>query len=233
MSTRSPYEIALGDLLLELHPRLRPYFAAIPAGSVGRGRGVFDVVGTPRRRIRPLLRILQSEGIAFAVWQTAVPFSVENRPTVDAHGNVAVAARRTFEFRSRLPAGLPAGVPAPRVMTDAITATEHGLVDYLGWHHRLEARLAATVVDGALHLRSTGLHVHFGYVTIAVPRVVAPHVELVERFDDTDERQHVSVRIVAPLLGTVYEYSGTFVYSVEPDETVEPKEPIDTGACLT
>jgi hypothetical protein len=44
----SPYEIVLGDDVARLHPRLGTYFGEIPAGSVGRGQGVFDSVGTPR-----------------------------------------------------------------------------------------------------------------------------------------------------------------------------------------
>ena len=65
---RSPWEAALGDRLDELDPALRAYFSAIPDGSVGRGSGVFDQVGTPRRWLWPVLAILGRTGIVFPVW---------------------------------------------------------------------------------------------------------------------------------------------------------------------
>ncbi|MCU1475861.1 MAG: hypothetical protein JWQ64_554 [Subtercola sp.] len=209
ISPLSPYEAALGDLLTGLHPRLRAYFGAIPAGCVGVGSGVFDIVGSPRRWVRLLLRVLEAENIAFAVWQTNVPFRVENRPVIDPLGRVAVTARRTFDF---------GGSAGTKTMLDAITATEHGLVDYLGRHRRLAAHLIANIPDGELHLTSTSLRLHLGRAHFAIPRVIAPRVQLTERFDEADGRQHVSVRIVAPVIGTVYEYGGSFTYDILPDQ---------------
>lgn len=43
-------------------------------------------------------------------------------------------------------------------------------------------------------------------------------VRLTERFDDDDERQHVRVTVAVPLVGMVYEYAGSFRYSVESGE---------------
>ena len=54
--TRSPYELSIGaEVLARLHPRLRTYFGPVPPGHVGRGEGVFTVVGTPRRWLWPVL----------------------------------------------------------------------------------------------------------------------------------------------------------------------------------
>jgi len=50
---RSPWERALGAGVAELAAPLRAYFGAIPAGHVGRGTGVFEVAGTPRRWVVP------------------------------------------------------------------------------------------------------------------------------------------------------------------------------------
>jgi hypothetical protein len=62
---RSPWEAALGDVLGGLHPRLRGYFAAIPAGHLGVGEGVFATVGTPRRWLWPLLWFFARDGVLF------------------------------------------------------------------------------------------------------------------------------------------------------------------------
>ena len=195
----SPYEVALGGDLTGLHPRLRAYFAAIPAGRHGLGRGTFDRVGTPRRWLWPVLALLARDGVLFPVWEHDVPFLVVNRP-----GRDRVDAVRRFEF--------PAG---SRDMIDAIGADAGGLYDRLGRSGRLETRLDARIVDGALHLDSARVFVHLAGRRVPVPRLCAPRVHLTERFDDGDNRQHVQVTVTLPLVGAVYEYSGSFRYSIE------------------
>ena len=200
----SPYEEVFRDTLDSLHPGLRAYFGEIPRGSIGVGAGVFDVVGTPRRWLWPALRLLAAEGIMFPAWQRQVPFTVVNRPFVDARGNLAVGAVRRFRFDS-----------GERSMIDAITAERGGLVDHPGRSRRLASRLSGTVVDGRLTLVSTVLTVRLGRVRLRVPRAIAPTVALVERFDVADGRQHVALEVRAPLIGRVYEYSGSFSYRIE------------------
>jgi hypothetical protein len=204
----SPWEAAAGDLLDELHPRLRPYFAAIPAGSVGVGHGVFDRVGTPRRWLWPVLAVLARQGVLFPVWRRDVPFGVVNSPATDAEGNVAVGAVRTFAFTDD-----PVG---PRHMVDAITAGPDGLVDHLGTRRRWSAALAVAVADGGLVLTSGALAVRVGRRRLPLPRRASPRVTLHEAFDPVAGRQRVSMTLDAPVVGRIYEYSGHFDYRVEP-----------------
>lgn len=202
---RSPYEAALGDVLDGLHPRLRTYFAAIPAGHLGVGEGVFTRVGTPRRWLWPVLWLFAREGVLFPVWERDVPFTVVNRPTVDDGGRIAVAAVRTFRLGS-----------GTRRMVDAITADPAGLVDFLGVHRCFDAELTARVVDGAMHLASAAVALRVAGHRIRIPAVLAPRVALVERFEDTTDSQHVEVTVDLPLLGRLYEYGGSFCYSILP-----------------
>lgn len=200
--TRSPYELtAAPGLLARLHPRLQRYFGAIPPGHVGRGTGVFSVVGTPRRWLWPVFALLARDGVLFPVWEHDVPFTVENRPLP-----AAVRARRTFRLRA-----------GDRVMVDAITAEPRGLVDHLGRHGRIAADLRIDVVEGALHLVSTRVAFRVLGREWGLPSVVSPRVTLVERFDDEAGLQRVSLVLSAPVLGTLYRYEGAFDYSVVPD----------------
>jgi hypothetical protein len=203
----SPYEAVFGELLEGLHPRLMAYFTAIPLGSVGVGTGTFDVVGTPRRWLWPVLWVLGRQGVMFPAWQRDVPFTVLNHPVVDARGFVAVVATRTFHFAK-----------GDRRMRDAITAEPAGLVDHLGIARRYGSELSGVIEDGALRLSSTGLALRMGDRCIRIPRMIAPIVTLLERFDDETDSQHVSVTIDLPLLGRLYEYSGSFLYEVRPGE---------------
>lgn len=200
---QSPYERVLGGAMHELHPRLRAYFTAIPPGHVGYGRGTFDVVGTPRRVLWPVLAILGRLGVAFPVHEFYVPFSVENRQA----GPASVGAMRRF--------GLHGGT---RMMWDVMHETRGRLVDVLGRGGRIRAAFDATVIDGALELRSTSVGVLFGPLRLRMPSALAPRVRLVEQFDDETQSQHVDVTLDAPLLGRLYEYSGSFTYEVRPEE---------------
>jgi hypothetical protein len=200
----SPWEAALGVSVDELHPRLRTYFARIGPGRIGRGEGVFDVVGTPRRWLWPAFAVLGLDGILFPVWRRSVPFTVANR------GDAGVVhARRTFAFRR-----------GPRTMVDATSFEGGRLVDRLGRHGLLEASFDADVVGGRLELTSTTVRV----AGVRMPRRLSPVVRLIERYDDALDRQRVSVTLDLPGLGRLYEYRGSFVYRVVDDEGATTEE---------
>ena len=216
--SRSPYELSTPpDVLARLHPRLRTYFGPVPPGHVGRGEGVFDVVGTPRRWLWPVLAVFARDSVMFPVWERDVPFTVENRPAHVRRGRAgrearpAVRAHRTFRFRS-----------GSRTMVDAITGEPDGLVDHLGRHGRVSARLRAQVdADGpdagALRLVSTRVTFHALGREVRLPALIAPRVTLTERFDDEADLQRVSLVLTAPVLGTLYRYEGAFRYEIAPD----------------
>lgn len=200
--SHSPYARALGARIDDLHPRLQTYFLAIPEGSVGIGEGVFDHVGTPRRWLWPLLRVLERRGVVAACEERDVPFRVENR---------TIASRAIGERTFHLAGG-------PWVMHDAVALSRHGrIVDELGEPGVIAACFDVATEEGALHLTSRAIGFRFGPVRVRVPRLLSPVVRLTERFDDRDDRQHVAVTIDAPIIGRVYAYSGNFRYRIETD----------------
>jgi hypothetical protein len=199
----SPYRVVLGPAFEDLHPRLRAYFDAIPDGAVGRGTGVFDAVGTPRRWLWPVLAVFSTAHVMFPVWEHEVPFVVENRPRTAADGSPAVAAVRQFRLRGRA-----------RSMVDLIGVEDSALVDRLGDPVRTDARFAATVQDGALRLRSTAVWLVLRDRRFRLPRALAPVVVLTERWDEPTGLQAVSIRVAVPLIGRVYQYAGRFRYEI-------------------
>jgi hypothetical protein len=222
--TDSPWQRTVAsEVLGRLHPRLRTYFGPIPNGHVGRGEGVFTVVGTPRRWLWPVLSVLARDGVLFPVWEHDVPFTVANRPVRVGRGDprngreaqIAVRAHRTFRFRS-----------GDRTMVDAIAAGPDGLVDHLGRHGRLSAALRAEVDAhgpdaGALRLVSTRVSFRALGREWSLPAAVSPRVTLTERFDDEADRQRVSLVLAAPILGTLYRYEGAFRYAIAPGQDGE------------
>jgi hypothetical protein len=222
--TDSPWQRTVApEVLARLHPRLRTYFGPIPDGHVGRGAGVFTVVGTPRRWLWPVLALFARDAVMFPVWEHDVPFTVANRPVRVGRGDrrpgreaqIAVRAHRTFRFRS-----------GDRTMVDAIAAGPEGLVDHLGRRGRVSAVLRAEVdADGpdagALRLVSTRVSFRAFGRGWSLPARVSPQVTLTERFDDEADRQRVSLVLSAPVLGTLYRYEGAFRYAIAPGQDGE------------
>lgn len=197
---RSPWQRALGAGVDQLDPGLRTYFSAIEPGFVGKGKGTFTSVGTPRRWLWPLLAVLALDDIVFAVWEHDVPFTVQNRPGPGG----TVRATRTFHFAS-----------GDRTMVDTTGISAAGLVDRLGRRGLVEAQLSASVVGGALRLTSHGITLRLGPIRVPLG-LLSPRVTLVEQREGV--MQHVSLRLYAPLVGLVYQYEGNFTYHIEPGE---------------
>jgi len=192
----SVWERALGADVESLHPNLRAYFAAPPAGSVGRGTGTYDVAGSRHRLLRPLLAFLATRSILFPEYGTGIPFTVRNDSRVDGR----LRGRRTFAFPGR-----------ERVMIDEMRIVEGRVHDFLGGRGGLEVELIAGVDDAALAVTSRRLWLHLRSLRVPLPRVAT--VRLREAWRDGS--QHVDVTLSSPLLGVWFEYRGSFDYRYE------------------
>lgn len=195
----SPWEAALGADLAALRPELRAYFAALPAGGEGVGSGVFDRVGTPRRWLRPVLRLVGGPSI-FPVWAHDVPFEVRNRAVPGVAG---VAAERRIRIGGR-----------ELTMRDETVATAPGVVvDRIGRPPRLEVAFRPSVEDAGLRLDSFRVRLRLGPLRLPLGPL-SPRVVLTERFDPLAARQRVALHVDLPGLGRIYEYAGSFTYAI-------------------
>ncbi|MGR6090006.1 DUF4166 domain-containing protein [Brevibacterium sp. CSND-B09] len=212
--SRSAYERALGARVAELHPVLRRYFAVIPPGAVGVGEGVFESFGTQRRWLWPVLAIAKRCGVIVPGLHREVPFRVENR-TDDGEQT----ATRTMKFDDGDWSMVDAVSFVPRGSRSEVGGevpcdSQGGVVDLLGKPPVVEAEFAVDVVNGGLRLRSRRIALRAGGLRLPMPLVLRPVIELSERFDDTLDRQRVELYVDLPLIGRVYEYSGTFTYRI-------------------
>ena len=196
----SPYLRALGGQRGLLHPALRTYFSAVPRGQVGIGEGTFSRIGTPRRWLWPVLRVLQRHGVVHAGWNRDVRFTVRNQ---------SIASRTVGERTLHLPEG-------DWTMRDSLSAGSHGRVlDQLGEPVTLAVVFDVSVDGDALALRSRSLGVRLGRMRVRLPRLIAPVVRLRESAEKQAGRQRVSLTVDMPLIGRIYEYEGVFSYRLE------------------
>jgi hypothetical protein len=202
-ASSSPYARALGARKTQLDGQTQKYFSTIPEGHVGIGEGVFERVGTPRRWLWPMLRPLDRGGIVVAGWFTDIPFRIENR-TVAGHA----IAERTL--------ALPGGSWA---MRDAVALSPRGrLLDQLGDPAVLAASFDVDVVEGSLRLTSHAVGMRIAGLRVRIPRLVSPTIRLSEGLDTASGTQRISLTVDVPVIGRIYEYSGTFAYRIEEEQ---------------
>ena len=192
------YQRVLGADFPSLSPELRAYFSLPPAGSVGRGSGVYEVAGSRQRWLTPVFALLARRRILFPEYARDVPFTVTNVPGPGE----GLSARREFHFPGR-----------ERVMQDTMHVVDGRLHDFLGRRGGLEVRLGLTVTDGSLRMLSDRAWLHLRGLRLPLPALLSARVVLDERW--VDGHQRVDVRMRHPLLGEIFRYTGTFDYHYE------------------
>ena len=189
--TESVYERVLGSELDRLPAQLRAYF--VGGGRIGTGVGTFEIAGSRIRALRPLLAVLAQHRILFPEYAQNVPLEIVNTPTSDG----GLGAVRTFHLPGR-----------DRALEDTMRVVDGHLHDFMGRRRGFEVRLALTVNDDVLRMRSDRQWVRLGKVRIRLPMVATVYVT--ESWVEVS--QHVDVSLRSPLLGEWFSYKGTFTY---------------------
>lgn len=211
---RSVFLIALGDTAEQLHPAVRRYVAGPEQpGEVGVGEGVFEVAGSRFGKWNLLLRPFVGKHLLVSSRETDVPFTVVNRPEAPPK-SPALYATRTFRFRD-----------GEQAFTDVLVpATEpHTLRNRLGDSKRVELELRCWVSgDGHLRLSSRRAWLRLGRLAVRLPRLLGVQVDVQDGFDEGTGRQTIVATVRNPIMGTVLEYRGSFVYHYEVAGTERP-----------
>jgi hypothetical protein len=194
------YERALGDAADELHPMVRERYGIGPDDEVACvGRGRMDISrGT---HVLPALYAMTTQDLLFPEGGHDVPFTVTTVGSGNEAGFEVLTTRREFEFDST------------RRRFDSRTvwdAARERLFDFLGRDGLLASELRPRVEAGALVVESGRQWLRLGDRYLPIPEPLAASVEVRDRYDDADERYHVTAVIENPLAGHVLSYRGSF-----------------------
>ena len=192
--TDSVYQRVLGVDIDRLAPELRTYFSG--THGVGVGSGIFEIAGSQRRFLRPVLAYLAWRRILFPEYGREIRFDITNTPSADG----GLDAVRTFHFPGR-----------DRPLEDTMQVVDGRLHDFLGKRRGFEVRMALRITDGLLEMRSDRQWLHLLGIRVRLPGFATVTVSESWR----DGRQDVDVRLRSALLGEWFRYAGSFSYRYE------------------
>lgn len=203
---RSVFLAALGSDAVRLRPEVLAYVSGPADGDDrGEGSGVFDVAGSPWGRLTLLLRPITGPGLLVTRLERGVPFDVVNRPVPNGSATPALAATRTFHFRSQSETFVDLLLPGAEPGT---------VVDVLGRRGRVEILLECAVTpEGNLSLRSRACRLRLGRKRIRLPRFLGVEVSVEDGYDPRRERRTINAEVRNPIVGIVMRYRGWFQYS--------------------
>jgi len=212
------YEYALGDETDDLHPKVRDRYALGPEDEYATiGRGKMDI--TRGTLALPVVSVMPFWNLLFPESGTDVPFSVTTVGFRDPMYE-ALTTRREFEFDGGIR------------RFDSLTvwdADRERLFDFLGTGGHVVSELHPRVEDGALVVEGGKQWTSVGGRYLPMPGPLAVDVTVRDRYDETDERFHVTATVESALAGHVLGYQGSFTHEQRAIETVPPDLRPTTG----
>lgn len=199
---KSIYERALGDAFDGLHPRMQERFGFTSDDDVAAiGRGTMEYVRNGGLYTLPFLTAGATMNTMFPEENTAVPFTIRNYAYEDSYGRETVTWLRTFQL------------PKERRFDAAMIYSEERdrIVDYLGERHHLAVDIDLTVSDeGGVELATGAQRLYLFGTGFDFPLVLSARANVHEWYDEATDAYRISVSVTNPIMGLVFEYSGSF-----------------------
>ncbi|PSP31858.1 DUF4166 domain-containing protein [Halobacteriales archaeon QH_10_67_22] len=204
------YMHALGDEADQLHARVRDRYDIGPDDDVAWvGRGLMDI--TRGTLAVPALYAMTTRNLLFPEHGEEVPFTVTTVGFRTENGHEALTTRRAFRF------------DGTRRRFDSLTVWDDEndrLLDFLGRGGHIASELHPRVENGALVVEGGRQWARLGGRYLSVPGPLGADIEVRDRYDEADERFHVTATVESALAGHILGYRGTFDQKTEPMERV-------------
>lgn len=207
---------ALGDDAERLHPEILAQMRMETASD--SAAGVFAVAGSRFGRLTALGFPVVGPGLLVTRFARDVPFRIDTVAGRSGSGRATLAARREFRFPGKV-----------QHIEDRLTATgRRGVLhNALGVRGRVEMLEECSVTpEGALRMRSRAVALRVGRRRIVLRGLLRLDVDLVDGWDEAQQRRTIAMRATSPVLGTVLEYRGWYRFR---DTGAQPADASGSG----
>ncbi|MDF2507727.1 MAG: hypothetical protein K0Q52_1586 [Microbacterium sp.] len=197
---------ALGDVAERLHPEILAQMR-VDAGT-DSAAGVFTVAGSRFGRLTALAFPMVGPGLLVTRYARDVPFRIDTVAGRSQSGRATLVARREFRFPGKV-----------QHIEDRLTVTGRPgvLHNALGVRGRVEMLEECSVTpEGALRMRSRAVALRLGRRRIPLRGLLRLDVDLVDGWDEAEQRRTIAMRATSPVLGTVLEYRGWYRFKETP-----------------
>lgn len=199
----SIYAQTLGTDFQRLHPVMQRRLGLHSAKAEGFiGRGVMERISNAGLLVRPFLWLGTLRRILFPERGQQIPFIIENYAYQDPLGRETVAWLRTFRFPHQ---------DRHFDATMVYDAQRRVIVDYLGTHQHLavDCHFAVTPTGG-FTLKATQQRVYERRLAFRLPALLTGVAHVSEEYEEATGLFHIQVRVTNVLLGTIFQYKGSF-----------------------
>jgi hypothetical protein len=200
----SAYKKQLGNDYLKLHPQIQKRFNFSTENNIAFiGKGVMKKIWTGNKLTVFLLKRLSKSNILFPQVGNNVKFEIHNYPYIDSFGREVHSMNRVFNFPDK----------QQRFDGTALYSEQNNqIIEYLGLNQELFFKMELAVEEnGAIKFVSEKQYTYFFGIKIQIPSFVRGDIELLEWFDDNEQKFYLELKVKTKLLGPIFGFSGWFI----------------------
>lgn len=193
----------MGEDYSKLHPEIQKRFDFSTDNNIAFvGKGIMENIWNGNRFAVKLLKILSKTNILFPRTGTNIPYEIHNYPYKDEFKREAHSMNRVFFFPDE----------EQRFDGTALySEKKNHIVEYLGLDHRMVFEMALSAEkDGAIKFNSKRQFAFLLGMKIPVPSFIRGDIELLEWFDDEQNRFYLDLKVKSKLVGPLFGFTGWF-----------------------
>ncbi len=199
----SAYKIQMGSDYLKLHPQIQKRFdLSTDNHTAFIGRGVMEKIWNGNKLAVFALKLLSKSNILFPRVGENIPYEIHNYPYKDPIGREVHSMNRVFYFSNE----------EQRFDGTALySSKKKHIIEYLGLDHRMVFEMGLGVEgNGAIRFTSGRQFIFILGLQIPVPWFIRGDIELLEWYDDEEQRFGLDLQVKSKLFGPLFGFNGWF-----------------------
>jgi hypothetical protein len=198
----SAYRLQMGLEYEKLHPEIQKRFDFSTMNNIAVvGKGVMDTIWNGNKIAVFVLKLLSKSNILFPRTGENIEYEIHNYPYIDSFNREVHSMNRIFYF------------PDEQQRFDG-TATysesKKHIVEYLGLDHRMVFEMALSAENGAIRFKSGRQFLFIAGLKIPVPKLVRGNIDLIEWYDDEQQKFYLDLKVNSVLFGPLFGFTGWF-----------------------